>query len=344
MISYLKPYRSLGLLAFVCAAGLGALTIVPALVLRALVDDLERRQHSFAGIALVVVLGVVAIVGSGLLGVAQTYISARIGKGVVAEVRGELFDHLVGQSVGFFAKRRVGELMSRILNDVGGIDALIGPTIPAFVGSLFTLAASLALMFVLSWQLSVITVALLPLIVVVVRVGSHSIYVRGRAVQEQFAGVTAYLQEVLGPAAIMLVKSFGREHDEKGRFAAVNEKMRRLEISSSMAGRWTVMTLSIIRLAGPVAILLVGSYLVVHHVTSLGNVVGFATIAMMGFSASLQSLSTSTISLVSSMPMWVRIFEVLDERAEVTERPDARALSDARGAVTVEDVTFSYPG
>lgn len=340
--AYLRPHRGRAVLALGCAGTGALLTLVPAFVLRAVVDDLESGKTSFSDIGVLVALGLVTVIGSGLLNVAQSYESVTIGKSIVATLRMELFEHLLGQSVGFFSRRRAGELMSRVLNDVGRIDGMISTTLFSMVTSALSVAASLAVMFYFSWQLTLVTFMIFPVVVVAVRLASRSVYHRSNLVQAQFADITAYLQELLGPAAAMVVKSFGRERYEKARFAEANEQMRRLEIDSGMAGRWAGLVISTLRTAGPAAILLVGSLLVIHHVVTLGTLVGFAVVGAVGFGMGLQGLAAAVLSATATLPMWRRTFEVLDEPSDVTDSPTAVALSRVRGEVALEGVTFAY--
>jgi ATP-binding cassette, subfamily B, bacterial len=339
---YLRPHRGRAVVALGCAAVGALLALVPAFVLRAVVDDLQSGKTSFSRIGVLVALGLVTVIGSGLLNVAQSYESVTIGKSIVATLRMELFEHLLGQSVGFFSRRRAGDLMSRVLNDVGRIDGMISTTFFAMVTSALSVAASLAVMFLFSWQLTLVTVMIFPVVAVAVRLASRNVYHRSNLVQAQFADITAYLHELLGPAAAMVVKSFGRERYEKARFAEANEQMRRLEIDSGMAGRWAGLVISTLRIAGPTAILLVGSLLVIHHVVTLGTLVGFAVVGAVGFGMGLQGLAAAVLSATATLPMWRRIFDVLDEPSDVTDSPTAVALSRVRGEVALEGVTFAY--
>jgi ATP-binding cassette subfamily B protein len=340
--AYLRPHRGRVALALACAAAGVALALVPAFVLRAVVDDLEKGKTSFSRVGLLVVFGMLTVIGSGLLNVAQSYQTVTVGKSVVATLRMELFEHLLGQSVGFFSRRRAGELMSRVLNDVGRIDAMISSTLLSIVTSGLMVVASVAIMFLFSWQLTLVTVLIFPVVAVAVRLASRSVFYRGNLVQEQFGEITGYLHELLGPAAVMVVKSFGRERYEMARFAEANEEMRLLEIQSGMAGRWAGLVISTLRSAGPVAILLVGSVLVIHHVVTLGTLIGFAIVGAIGFGMGLQGLASAVLSSAATLPMWRRTFEVLDEPSDVTDAPGAVALSPVRGEVAFEGVTFAY--
>jgi ATP-binding cassette subfamily B protein len=344
VVSQFTPYHLLGVLAVACALTQAAFGMVPALVVRDLIDNLEHHGAKFGQNGLLIGVGLAAIVVAGLIGVAETYVTLRISKGVVADLRGQIFDHLLGQSVGFHTRTRAGDLMSKIINDVEGIDTLIGSTMLSLVTSTCAVMASLVLMFILSWQLSLLTLILFPILAVVLRLTRHSIHYRREAVQVQFARITSYLYEILGPSGMTLVKSLGRENHERSRFHAANIEMRRLEVESGMAGRWLTLVLYLVQLSGPVVLLLVGTRLVLHGVITLGTLVAFAAIAAAGFGAGLGGLATGVTSLISSMPLWARIFSLLDEVPDVAERPSAYALAPVKGAIAFEDVTFTYEG
>lgn len=342
--SYLAPYRAKAALAVICAVGAAVLGLAPALVLRGLVDNLEHGRHSFVQSAALVGVGLLALLGSGLLGVADTYLVLAVGKRVSASLRQELFDHLLAQSIGYFTRSRTGELLSRVLNDVGGIDDILGTTLLSLVTALCTMIASLVLMFVLNWQLSLVTLFLFPVVALALRMASRPIYQRRWAVQERFGGLTALLQEILGVSGILLVKSFGREGAERARFSVANDELRQLEIESAMAGQWVSMGLSVVGLLGPIVLVLVGTRLVADHTISLGTLVAFATVAAVGFSGALLRLASGLIQIIGSLPMWARIFEVLDEPNELIVSPSAVTVEAFAGAVTFERVTFSYGG
>jgi ATP-binding cassette subfamily B protein len=344
VVAQFTRYRLLGVLAVACALAQAAFGLVPALVVRNVIDNLEHHGAKFGQNGLLIGLGLAAMVVAGVIGVGETYVTLRISKGVVADLRGQVFDHLLRQSVGFHTRTRAGDLMSKIINDVEGIDTLIGSTMLSLVTSTCAVAASLVLMFILSWQLSLVTLILFPILAVVLRLTRHTIYYRRLAVQEQFARITSYLHEILGPSGITLVKSLGRESHETARFHEANAEMRRLEVESGMAGRWITLVLYFLQLAGPAALLLIGTRLVVHGVISLGTLVAFAAIAAAGFGAGLSGLATGITALVSSMPLWARIFVLLDEVPDVAERASAFALASVEGAISFEDVSFTYEG
>lgn len=342
-VSYLLPYKGAGVLVVMCAGAMAVLNLAPALVLRQVVNSLERGRANFGHEAAIVGLGLLATVCCSLLNVAENYLSTSIGKQVVAQLRQQLFDHLVGQSVGFFSRRRAGELMSRMLNDIGSIDNVISTTVLSLVVASLTFAATMAVMVIVSWQLTLVALVLYPLVAALARLARGSLFERNKAVQEQAANLSAYLQEVLNPHAIMVVKSFGGEERERNAFSRVNTRMRHLEVASGQAARWAGSAITMVRFVGPVLMLLAGAYLVVHHELSLGALVAFAALATIGLGGALQGLFSAALNLMASRPVWGRIFDVLDEPADVSERLGALTLAKARGRIVFDSVTFSYP-
>ena len=328
---YLAPYRVKVALAIIVGAGSAVLGLAPALVLRAVVNNLVHGRHSVGQAAALVSLGVLALILSGLLGVAESYLVLTVGKRVSATLRQQLFDHLLGQSVGYFTRSRTGELMSRVLNDVGALDGILGSTLLSLVTALCTMTASLVFMFFLSWQLSLVTLVVFPFVALFLRLGSRPIYMRQKAVQERFGLITAQIQEILGVSGMLLVKSFGRQRYERDRFTEANNELWKMEVTSAMAGQWTSMALSIVWLLGPIVLVLVGTTLVADHSISLGTLVAFATVAAAGFSGALIRISGGLITIIGSLPMWTRIFEVLDEPSDVRGKPLGRRGRVLRG-------------
>ncbi len=322
----LTPYRKLCLAAFACAVGRSVLGVIPILVVRDLIDDLQGHHVQVSRIAALVGIGAAALIAAGLLAAAETSLTLRVATGVVADLRSRVFGRLLDQSVGYHTAARSGELMSQVLNDIGGIDEVFGTVLLNLATSSCVLGASLIVMFVLSWQLALLSLVLFPMVALALRLGARSIYRRRMAVQEQFARLTVYLGEMLGPSGIMLIKSLGRNQDERRRFAEANARMRRLEIESGMAGQWITVVVSVMQMIGPIVLLLVGAVLLAHHQISLGTLVAFAAIATTGLGSGMQSLAVAVATAIRVMPLWTRTQNLLGDVPDIVERPSALAL------------------
>lgn len=343
VLGYLRPHRLRGAIAMVCVLVSAALSLVPVLALRSIVDQLTRPGGSFGPVLGVMALALLATLLAGLLGVAQTYLTLSVSEDVVARVRGQLFDHLIAQSIGYFTRRRAGEAMSRILNDAGGIDSMMGPTLLGLASSSFTGLASLAVMVYLNWPLTLIALFLAPLVAVGLRFGGNAIFRARRQVQGQFSEVTAYLHETLGISGVHLIKSFARERQERERFEQLNRRLRDLEVTAGMATQWFGVAMRLLQTAAPAIFVLVGGYLVIHHQLTLGALLAFS-FAALTFGAAVQTTASGLLTMIGSLALWQRIFDVLDHEPELLESVPARTLAAVSGAIRVESVRFTYPG
>jgi ATP-binding cassette subfamily B protein len=343
VLVYMRPHRKRWAAAVLCVMVSSVLGLVPALAIRSIVDHLTRPHTSFGPVLGVIALALLATLVAALLGVAQGYLTLSVSEQVVAKVRGELFDHLIAQSVGYFTRHRAGEAVSRILNDAGGIDNMMGPTMIALASSAFSGVAAVALMFYLDWRLAVLSLAMAPVVALCLRLSGRVIFRARRRVQDQFSELTAYLHETLGISGIHLIKSFARERQERARFAEMNRTLRDLQVQAGMASQWFGVAMRLLQLAGPASLVLAGGYLVAHHELSLGGLLAFSLVAL-NFAGAVQTTANGLLTIIGSLALWQRIFTVLDHVPEVQESPHAHVLPAARGAIQMESVVFSYPG
>ena len=344
VLGYLGPYRGRGGLALLVVLAQSLLSIVPILAIRAITNHLTHPHASFGPVLLIVALAFGATVLSGLLGVAETYLTVSLSERVVADLRSGLFDHLVGQSVAYFTRNRAGDVMSRILNDVEAVDNILGTTLleprverahlgrvdrrdglPELAADAFdardravrrTRAAAAA---------------------------GVRYTTRASACRESSRELTAYLRERLDLSAMMLTKSFGRERRERARFAELNRSLRDREIEAGMATQWITMALRTLQVIGPAVMLLAGGYLVSEGELSLGSLLAFSIVAIR-FAGTAQEAAGGALHVAGSLAPWRRIFETLDEPFDVQERADARALAGVRGAIELDGVSFAYAG
>jgi ATP-binding cassette subfamily B protein len=344
VLGYFRPYWRAGAVALGCIAAGALLGLAPALVFRALIDYLGGANPAFGHLALLVGAGIAAAIAGGLIGLGQSYLEERISQGIIFDLREQVFDRLVHQSVGFYTSNRAGEVMSRIGNDVNGIENVVADTIFGVARNAIVTVTTLALMFGFDWRLTLFALVLLPAIAIPMRRAGRQVYhARGRT-QAKLAEMTAYLQEVLGISGALLVKAFVRERSEQQRFRTTNDELRHLEIRASMIGRRFSTLMSVLQTLGPALLMLGGGWLVVRGETTVGTVFVFATVLTQRFGMAAGSLGETQVNLIGSLALFRRIFDVLDHAPEVADRPDARELRNADGALVLEHVTFAYPG
>src|SRR5215216_1761776 len=343
VLGYLRPYWRASLLALGCIAIGALLGLAPALVFRALIDHLAGEDPEFAHVLALVGAGIGAAIAAGVIGLAEDYLTERISQGIIFDLREQLFDRLLHQSVGFYTRNRAGEVMSRIGNDVNDIDSVVAQTVFGVANNALVAGTTLGLMIAFDWRLTLIALVLIPLIALPMRRAGRRVYEARGATQRKLAELTGYLQEVLGISGALLVKAFVRERDERARFRRANDELRHLEIRASMIGRRFSTLMRVLQTAGPALIILAGGWLVIHRGTSVGTVFVFATVLTQRFGMAAGSLGETHVNLVSSLALFRRIFTVLDHPNDVANRAGARELASIDGELTLEEVTFAYP-
>lgn len=342
VFGYFAPYRLHGLVAILCIAAGAALGLVPALVTKALIDYLTQRKGSLAGLGLILGAGLAAALVGGLISVLQAYLNTTISEGIEYDLRKQLFDRLLVQSMGFYTSSRTGDLLSRMNNDVGGIEDVISNTVFGLASNVFVVSSTVVLMFLLDWRITVAALIMLPLVLIPGRYVGRATYRARKRTQEKLSEMGAYVQEILGISGIMLVKAFTKEQSERVRFGGINDELRRLKIRQAMIGRWFGMLLNVTMVLGPALLLLLGGYLILTGRTTLGTVVSIVIVLAGRLAGSVGSLGNMQVNVLGSLALFHRIFLYVDLQPDVADAPNARELSDIRGAIAFDDVSFAY--
>lgn len=291
------------------------------------------------------VLFMVALwVASAALGVWQTYLTATVGNRVMGALRIRLFGHLQAMELAFFTRTKTGVIQSRLQNDVGGVAGVLSNTISSVIGNTVTVLAALVSMLVLSWQLTVVAVVLLPVLVIAQRkVGQVRARIATKT-QESLSDMTAITQEALSVSGILLAKSFNQQHAETARYEAENQNQIRLQVSQQMSGQWFFAMVNIFLSIIPAVIYVVAAYLITGGVeVTAGTIVAFTTVqARLMFP--LLGLLRVALDLQTSSALFARIFEYLDLVPAITDRPEAHPVRPKKlGQVEFDDVVFRYP-
>ena len=335
-----RPYRAALTLMIALLAASSAMQLVSVRVMGAMVDEMVGGTADALNWLVVIAAGLV--LGSALIGVAQSYINQVIGQGVMLRLRSDLHSHLQRLPVRFFTQTRTGEILSRVSTDVNAVQQAVTGTFTEFLQAALTLVIAFALMFHLRWELALATLMVLPLWVYPTkRVGER---MRGlmREWHEESARMSSQLEETLSVSGSMLVKTFGRENHERARFEESNESLRSLAVRRMMAGRWFNMATTGFGALIPGIVYWYGGRAVLGgDAISPGEVVAFAMLTQQVFGP-FATIARVNTTMLSSAALFERIFEYLDLPVEVDERLDALVLTGARGQVTFEDVRFAY--
>jgi len=345
VLSYFHPYRRSGLVVGACIAVQAVVGLAPAVVFKALIDTLAHPHPAFTRVGLLVAAGIGAALFGGLVGVAESYLSTLISQGIVATLRGQLFEALLDQPVGFFTGHKAGDLLSRINTDIDGVEDVVTDTVFGLISNILVTVTTLALMVTFSWPLTLAVLVMIPLVGLPTRRAGQATYAARGRTQRQRGAMSAYLQEILGISGIMLVKAFGKGPAERDRFGRMNSELRALEVQQNLIAQWFRMLMSTLQTAGPALMILFGGWLVVTGRATVGTVFVFATVLGARLAGAVTSLAGMHVNITGSLALFGRLFAYTDRQPEVTDAPDARDLLDhVTGAVRLEHVTFTYPG
>ena len=294
-------------------------------------------------VELVTIMVVLWIV-SAALGVWQTYLTATVGNSVMGALRIRLFGHLQAMELAFFTRTKTGVIQSRLQNDVGGVAGVLSNTVSSVIGNTVTVIAAFVSMLILSWQLTIVAVVLLPLLVVAQRkVGQVRARIATKT-QESLSEMTAITQESLSVSGILLAKSFGQQQAEVGRYTSENDNQVRLQVSLQMSGQWFFAMVSIFLSIIPAVIYVVAAWLITGGVeVTAGTIVAFTTVqARLMFP--LLGLLRVALDLQTSSALFARIFEYLDLVPAIVDRQGAQPVREKQlGRVQFDDVVFRYP-
>jgi ATP-binding cassette subfamily B protein len=338
--TFFRPYTrdiSLALVSMIFVSGLG---LVPPLILKEAIDvAIPQARGSYLNL---LVVGMVALpLASGLASVGQTFLNSRVGQGVMRDLRVWLYAHLQRMGLGFFTRTRSGEIISRVTNDVSGVQDVVTGTFTSIANNLVTVVPTLAVMTILSWQLTLMSLALLPLFVVPTRKVGRIRRALRRQTQERVADISSQVQETLSVSGALLVRSFGQEEREAQRFSARSEALMSVEIRRILVGRWFFMFLGVVSAAAPALIYWYGGHQIIGGTMTLGGIIAF--IAYQGrLFGPITSLLNIHVDLASALALFERIFDYLDMEPELVDRPDAQPLPLIRGHLAFRNVSFSY--
>ncbi|HZT14537.1 MAG TPA: ABC transporter ATP-binding protein [Gaiellaceae bacterium] len=348
------PYRlRLGavLLLIVASAGLG---VLPAFLLKRVLEAIGRddttalSKNAAAMIAIAVVTGV--------LGVVQTLLSNQVGQRVMHDLRAAVFRHLQRLSLAFFTRTRTGEVQSRISNDIGGVQNVVTNTATSIASNVTTVGATMVGMLVLNWRLALFAFALIPFFVWLTRrVGNERRRI-AKTTQETLADISSLVQESLSVSGILLGKTMGRGNELADRFEADSLRLAELEVRQRMAGRWVMASIQTSFAIMPAAVYWFGGLALAHgsHAVSIPMLVSFTTLQTRLFFP-VGSLLGVGLDVQTSLALFDRIFEYLDQPVDIAERADAITEGPAGDVVfdgvwfrygdewTIEDVSFTVP-
>ncbi len=339
VLALFGPYRvRLGaVLALICFSAL--LGIVSPFLVRDIFDHaLPENDDTLLTILVLGLIGIAVV--TGILGVAQTWLSNVVGQRVMHDLRAAVYKHLQRLSLAFFTRTRTGEVQSRIANDIGGVERVVTSTATSIVSNTTTVIAAVVAMFLLDWRLAFLSLALVPVFVLLTRkVGEQRRRITTDR-QRTMADISTMVEESLSVSGMLLGKTMGRSAELSDRFEQESSELADLEVRQVMAGRWVMASIQMSFAIMPALVYWFAGQSFVGAV-SLGTVVAFTTLQTRLFWP-IGSLLNVQIDAQTSLALFDRVFEYLDQPVEIIERDDAVDLPPCRGDLAFEDVWFRY--
>ncbi|WP_371750037.1 ABC transporter ATP-binding protein/permease [Streptomyces sp. NBC_01283] len=289
--------------------------------------------------ALLIAVIAVAEAGFGLLG---RWLSANLGEGLILDLRTAVFDHVQRMPVAFFTRTRTGALVSRLNNDVIGAQRAFSNTLSGVVANVVTLLLTLAVMLKLSWQITLLALVLLPVFVVPARrMGSRMAKLQREAAHHNAAMGTRMTERFSAPGAT-LIKLFGRPGAESEEFATRARRVRDIGVRTAMAQSTFITALTLVSALALALVYGLGGYFALDGTLEAGAIVSLALLLTRLY-APLTSLAGARVEVMSALVSFERVFEILDLKPLIDEKPDAREVPSGPVAVEFDDVRFGYP-
>jgi subfamily B ATP-binding cassette protein MsbA len=341
LFSYLKPHLKSLTLAALLLMGVSTITLGILWKIRGLVD-LVMVQHDFSALTTTIYILVVFFLLQSILSIGQSYMVALVGQKIIAQFRNSLFRHLESLSLGFFSKRRTGEILSRLTNDVGTIQT-ISTTVPVDLAKQgVILLGAVGILIYMNWKLCLMILIVVPFVILTAKVFGRKLKALSTAVQDRMAETSTILEEVI--SGIRIVKSFVREDYEADRFKHTVNQTLDLALKKAWVFAVFIPVITFLTLMGAAGVLWYGGYQVIQGNMTPGDLVAFVLyggILMGPFSSFARVFS----QLKEVQGATKRVFEILDLESTIPQNPQAPPLPPLQGKVTFHGVGFSYePG
>ncbi|HEX3246766.1 MAG TPA: ABC transporter ATP-binding protein [Chloroflexota bacterium] len=340
---YVTPYWRQWLLVALCLIVTSLAGIVPPLLVRHIIDEAIPSGDRLT-LSLLALGTVLVPLFAGLVGVGQNYLNTTISQQVMFDLRNALYVHLQKQGLRFFTDSRTGEVMSRLNNDVNGVQDVIRDTLAGVLTNVFVVISTIVVILAIDWRLALVALAIIPLFIVPTRRVGQARHQIAREAAEQQSILSSHMQETLSISGAVLVKSFAAERAEAERFRENSVNLMRTQIRRALVGRWFFMFLGLFAAIGPALIYWYGGWLVIDGAITVGTIIAFIAYLQRLYGPASQ-LANVHVDVMGAMALFERIFQYLDIEPDVAERPNARDIGVASGELRFEHVSFEYvPG
>ncbi|MDH4186108.1 MAG: ABC transporter transmembrane domain-containing protein, partial [Nitrospira sp.] len=337
-LPFLKPYLSRMVLAGLLVMAVAA-TNLALLRLAGILWDVITVQHDQSKMTELILLFLGLVVLQGICSMGHSYLTAWISQRIIADFRRHLFSHLHTLSVNFFARRRTGELLSRLMNDVTIVQSVVTETPIDSAKQLVTFVGGITFLLTMNWRLCLLILVLLPLLVLGAKFFGRRLKTLSTSIQDHTAALSILIEEVI--SGIRIVKSFVQTQREESRFAAQVEQTLALTMRRAGIMALFIPVISLLTFSAAAAVLWYGGRQVIEGTVSPGDLfafVLFAGILIGPFSSAARVFA----QIREAQGATQRVFEILDTRSDVSDSPTATTLSTVSGHIRAEHVGFAY--
>ncbi|MFF3666480.1 ABC transporter ATP-binding protein [Microtetraspora malaysiensis] len=338
---YARPFkRQIG--GFLALVVVGALIVVAnPLLMKSVIDDGIVPRRVDVVVWLAVGIAGLAVVDA-LIGLAQRWFSARIGEGLIYNLRTEVFDHVQRMPVAFFMRAQTGALVSRLNSDVIGAQRALTSTLSSVVSNVVSLVVVLGAMLALSWQITLVALVLLPIFIFPAKWVGRRMSALTREQMQLDAEMSSLMTERFNVAGAMVAKLYGRPEDEAVHFAGRAGRVRDIGVIVAMYGAVFRIALGLVAALATALVYGLGGAFAIGGAFELGTLVALAALLMRLYGP-LTSLSNVHVDVMTALVSFDRVFEVLDLKPMVAQAPDARPVPAGPVTIEFDDVHFRYP-
>ena len=341
ILTYARPYSRLVIAFLITLVLVSLLTVAQPLVFRQIIDNGISQGNAQLVTALAILVAVLALFDAGINLVGRWY-SSRIGEGLIYDLRTEVYDHVQRQSVAFFTRAQTGALVSRLNSDVIGAQQAFTSTLGGVVGNLITVTIVLVTMFLLSWQVTLLSLVLVPLFLLPARWMGRRLQALTKQQMQVNAQMSTQMTERFNVAGALLVSLFGRPEREHGEFAGRAAQVRDSGVSIAMANRWFFTALLLVGSIATAITYGVGGNLVIDGAITLGPLLALVALLAQLYGP-LTALSNVRVDVMTALVSFERVFEILDLPPLVRDSPDAKPVPPGPLSVEFDHVSFRYP-
>ncbi|MQY10748.1 putative ABC transporter ATP-binding protein [Streptomyces sp. RB5] len=341
ILAFARPHRRLLVWFVLLSVVVAALAVATPLLAGSVVDAITEGSDDGVVVGLAVLIAGIAVAEAGL-GLLTRWMSARIGEGLILDLRTAVYRHVQRMPVAFFTRTRTGALVSRLNNDVLGAQRAFSNTLSGVVGNLVTLLLTLAVMLRLSWQITLLALVLLPVFVIPARrMGTRLARLQREAADHNAAMGTRMTERFSAPGAT-LVKLYGRPEHEADEFAERARRVRDIGVRTAMTQTVFVTALTLVSALALALVYGLGGHFALTGSLDTGAVVSLSLLITRLY-APLTSLAGARVEVMSALVSFERVFEVLDLQPLIQDKPDARDVPEGPASVEFDGVTFAYP-